>query len=127
MGTLDASQLNVALVNNETLVKGDDYLMEGVYPLLSDSLNGFAGRSRSTIKEFLWDPNASDADYNPADLKCKIGVGRPGGVYNGACKHKATGFCMEEVPGTATCLPGFEHAGKLYIENARKMSLADSQ
>lgn len=120
MGTLDASELKIALRNNQTLVKGDDYSMAGVYPMLSSDVNGFAGASRSTIKEFLWDPNYSAADYDATKLKCKIGVGRPGGVYNGACKHKATGYCMEEIPGTATCLSGFEHAGQFYVDNARQ-------
>lgn len=72
-------------------------------------------------KQCEWSTVASVASCQPKPkvLKCKIGSGTSVGAYNGACKHKQTGFCMEEIPGTAKCMAGFEHAGEEYIKVAR--------
>lgn len=123
MGGLTSAELSVALAEtNYTILEKGGNLFE--YPMLADDENGFSGSSRSTIKEFLWDANPGDANYATRPRKCKIGTTATG-VYNGACKHMYTGFCMEEIPGTAQCLPGFEHAGAMYIRDAKVKAAAD--
>lgn len=118
MTTLTPAQLEIAKESNSStngiLTKGNAF---GEYPMIADDKNGFAGASRSTIKEFLWDANNADGETRGI-TRCKIGTGVDVGAYNGACKHKYTGFCMEEIPGTAKCLPGFVHAGEEYINLA---------
>jgi len=116
---LDADQLKVAQSGNYTLLEKGDGTQLDEYSMIASEVYGFSGHSRSIIKEFLWDPYHADAaDHATAVKKCKIGTGATG-VYNGACKHKQTGFCMEEIPGTAKCVEGFEHAGLEYIKVAR--------
>jgi len=117
--TLTPAQLEIAKESNSStnaiLTKGNAF---GEYPMIADDKNGFVGASRSTIKEFLWDANNADGETRGV-TKCKIGTGVDVGAYNGACKHEGTGFCMEEIPGTAKCLPGFMHAGEEFINIAR--------
>lgn len=38
-------------------------------------------------------------------------------LYSGPCIHEQSGFCMEEVPGTTNCLPGFTHCNQEYYDN----------
>lgn len=114
MSDLTADELAIAL---SISVQNSTVLSYGTQPdqnLISHPTYGFKGDSISIIKEFVW---------NAADGSGPCTVGSVDGIpYNGACLHRETGFCMEEVPGTAQCLAGFEHRGTLYIEAAREES-----
>lgn len=50
-------------------------------------------------------------------LAKRISCGDECTYYTGACIHRATGFCMDEVPGTAQCLQGFDHCNQEYFCN----------
>jgi hypothetical protein len=38
--------------------------------------------------------------------------------YEGSCMHEATGFCMDEVPGSAKCVAGFTHCNLHYFDKS---------
>lgn len=38
--------------------------------------------------------------------------------YSGSCLHEASGFCMDEKPGTAQCLKGFTHCNLHYYDKS---------
>lgn len=128
IGGLSDAELSIAKEEGLLTVEEDS--------LISDTRQGFKGQSLSIVKEFLWNTRAqctvsSSGDCyvsNTAELgPCKVGSIKADGVngvpYNGACLHPATGFCMEEVPGSAQCLSGFVHRGKQYIDTARASEL----
>lgn len=109
-GNLNAAELALAYsVVNTTLTQEED-------PLISDLVNGFKGSSLSIVKQFVW--NKAGTNKGP----CTQGKVN-GNPYNGACLHEETGFCMEEIPGTAQCMDGFVHRGTLYIDYARENEL----
>lgn len=60
-------------------------------------IQGFTGESESHAKRI------------ECDDKCTY--------YTGACIHAESGFCMNEVPGTAQCLKGFQHCNEEFFCN----------
>ena len=70
------------------------------YPLVAKiiggNIQGFTGESVSRVKR----------------ITCNTCT-----FYSGACIHTETGFCMDEVPGTAQCLEGFRHCNEEFFCN----------
>jgi hypothetical protein len=63
-------------------------------------INALLHKERFVVRESFESESWAKATLCPADL-CTY--------YSGACVHVETGFCMDEVPGTAQCLAGFRH------------------
>lgn len=109
-GNLDKQEMELAYAyENRTLTNAVD-------ALIPDEMNGFKGASLSIVKQFVW--NSVGTNMGPCTQGSVDGF-----PYNGACLHEASGFCMEEIPGTAKCMAGFVHRGSKYVEWDREMEM----
>jgi hypothetical protein len=87
------------------------------FEFAADKKHGFIGDSISTIKT-----------VDCGDL-CTVWSTKTNKAFRGPCLHRQTGFCMDEVPGTAQCIrdPAFEHCNLVHYDAALKRRAQQSK